>query len=132
MRENLSLIKGHMDQNLANSLFPVYQNLQNIHKDKAFLQNRSVTTHLIGLKSYTVNVTRDQFNHWMLKPPCACWDFRGILELTNFQEGFREALPYWLNQAFSTTQERVERAVQVDQVTIWVFCFILGFICGVH
>lgn len=34
----------------------------------------------------------------------------------NFQEGFREALPYWLNQAFSTTQDRVERAVQVDQV----------------
>lgn len=120
-----------MDQNLANSLFPVYQNLQNIHKDKAFLQNRSGTTHLIGLKSYTVKVTHNQFNHWMLKPPCACCDFRGILELTNFQEGFREALPYWLNQAFSTTQERVERAVQVDQVSIWGF-FTLGFICGVH
>uniref|UniRef100_A0A8C3ASU8 Unc-13 homolog D n=1 Tax=Cyclopterus lumpus TaxID=8103 RepID=A0A8C3ASU8_CYCLU len=42
--------------------------------------------------------------------------FRGSLELTNFQEGFREALPYWLNQAFSTTQDRVERAVQVDQL----------------
>ncbi|KAM6963592.1 protein unc-13 homolog D [Tautogolabrus adspersus] len=41
---------------------------------------------------------------------------RGLLELTNFQEGFREALPYWLNQAFSTTQDRVERAVQVDQL----------------
>ncbi|XP_070707501.1 protein unc-13 homolog D [Pempheris klunzingeri] len=41
---------------------------------------------------------------------------RGFLELTNFQEGFREALPYWLNQAFSTTQDRVERAVQVDQL----------------
>ncbi|XP_056284978.1 protein unc-13 homolog D isoform X2 [Pseudoliparis swirei] len=41
---------------------------------------------------------------------------RGSLELTNFQEGFREALPYWLNQAFSTTQDRVERAVQVDQL----------------
>uniref|UniRef100_A0A3Q3VX94 Uncharacterized protein n=1 Tax=Mola mola TaxID=94237 RepID=A0A3Q3VX94_MOLML len=38
------------------------------------------------------------------------------LELMNFQEGFREALPYWLNQAFSTTQDRVERAVQVDQL----------------
>uniref|UniRef100_A0A669D7Y5 Unc-13 homolog D (C. elegans) n=1 Tax=Oreochromis niloticus TaxID=8128 RepID=A0A669D7Y5_ORENI len=42
--------------------------------------------------------------------------FRGVLELTNFHEGFREALPYWLNQAFSTTQDRVERAVQVDQL----------------
>uniref|UniRef100_A0A3B4WEI8 Unc-13 homolog D n=1 Tax=Seriola lalandi dorsalis TaxID=1841481 RepID=A0A3B4WEI8_SERLL len=37
------------------------------------------------------------------------------LELTNFHEDFREALPYWLNQAFSKTQDRVERAVQVDQ-----------------
>ncbi|CAG02572.1 unnamed protein product, partial [Tetraodon nigroviridis] len=80
VRENLSLIKGHMEQNLANSLFPVYQNLQSIHKDKAFLQNR------------------------------------GVLELTNFQEDFREALPFWLNKVFSTTQERVERAVQVDQL----------------
>lgn len=44
--------------------------------------------------------------------------FRGLLELTNFHEGFREALPYWLNQAFSKTQDRVERAVQVDQVTL--------------
>lgn len=44
--------------------------------------------------------------------------FRGVLELTDFQEGFREALPYWLNQAFSTTQDRVERDVQVDQVTL--------------
>uniref|UniRef100_A0AAX7SED9 Unc-13 homolog D (C. elegans) n=1 Tax=Astatotilapia calliptera TaxID=8154 RepID=A0AAX7SED9_ASTCA len=42
--------------------------------------------------------------------------FRGVLELSNFHEGFREALPYWLNQAFSTTQDRVERAVQVDQL----------------
>ncbi|XP_055006280.1 protein unc-13 homolog D isoform X3 [Boleophthalmus pectinirostris] len=41
---------------------------------------------------------------------------RGVLELTNFHEEFREALPYWLHQAFSTTQDRVERAVQVDQL----------------
>ncbi|XP_029977262.1 protein unc-13 homolog D [Sphaeramia orbicularis] len=41
---------------------------------------------------------------------------RGLLELTNFHEDFREALPYWLNQAFSTTQDRVEKAVQVDQL----------------
>lgn len=51
------------------------------------------------------------------KPPSSTAS-RGLLELTNFQEGFREALPYWLNQAFSTTQDRVERAVQVDQVTL--------------
>ncbi|KAM8836606.1 protein unc-13 homolog D-like isoform 2-T2 [Spinachia spinachia] len=41
---------------------------------------------------------------------------RGSLELTNFQEGFREALPYWLSRVFSLTQGRVERAVQVDQL----------------
>ncbi|XP_054454454.1 protein unc-13 homolog D [Anoplopoma fimbria] len=41
---------------------------------------------------------------------------RGSLELTDFQELFREALPYWLNHVFSTTQDRVERAVQVDQL----------------
>ncbi|XP_028332277.1 protein unc-13 homolog D isoform X2 [Gouania willdenowi] len=41
---------------------------------------------------------------------------RGYLELTNLHEEFRDALPYWLNQAFSTTQDRVERAVQVDQL----------------
>ncbi|KAM6897701.1 protein unc-13 homolog D [Xenentodon cancila] len=41
---------------------------------------------------------------------------RRLLELTDFHEGFRDALPYWLNQAFSTTQDRVERAVQVDQL----------------
>uniref|UniRef100_A0A3B3WM14 Unc-13 homolog D (C. elegans) n=1 Tax=Poecilia mexicana TaxID=48701 RepID=A0A3B3WM14_9TELE len=41
---------------------------------------------------------------------------RGLLQLTNFHEDFRDALPYWLNQAFSTTQDRVVRAVQVDQL----------------
>lgn len=33
-----------MEQELANSLFPVYLSLQVIHKDKAFLQKRSVIT----------------------------------------------------------------------------------------
>ncbi|XP_068161933.1 protein unc-13 homolog D isoform X2 [Antennarius striatus] len=80
VKETLTLIEGQMEQNLANSLFPVYLSLQDIHKDKAFLQTR------------------------------------GVLELTNFQKLFREALPYWLNQAFSTTQDRVERAVKVDQL----------------
>lgn len=42
MRETLSLIEGQMEQPLANSLFPVYLSLQAIHKDKAFLQKRSV------------------------------------------------------------------------------------------
>lgn len=41
-----------------------------------------------------------------------------MLELMSFHEDFREALPYWLNQAFSTTMERVEKAVQVDQVIL--------------
>lgn len=42
VRETLSLVEGHMEQELANSLFPVYLSLQAIHKDKAFLQKRSV------------------------------------------------------------------------------------------
>lgn len=33
-----------MEQGLANSLFSVYLSLQAIHKDKAFLQKRSVIT----------------------------------------------------------------------------------------
>ncbi|RVE59203.1 hypothetical protein OJAV_G00186240 [Oryzias javanicus] len=78
--KTLSLMKGHMDLNLAKCLFPVYLNLYAIHKNKAFLQRR------------------------------------GFLELSNFHEDFREAMPYWLNQAFSTTKDRVERAVQVDQL----------------
>lgn len=52
----------------------------------------------------------------------------------NFQEGFREALPYWLNQAFSTTQDRVERAVQVDQVPLG-FCtiiLVINVLCCIH
>lgn len=61
-------------------------------------------------------------------PPCVYFDSRGVLELTNFQEGFREALPYWLNQVFSTTLERVERAVQVDQV-ISFFSIVVQFLC---
>uniref|UniRef100_A0A669CGR9 Unc-13 homolog D (C. elegans) n=1 Tax=Oreochromis niloticus TaxID=8128 RepID=A0A669CGR9_ORENI len=75
VRETLSLMEDQMEQQLANSLFPVYLKAQEL----------------------------------------VCL-FRGVLELTNFHEGFREALPYWLNQAFSTTQDRVERAVQVDQL----------------
>ncbi|XP_060750765.1 protein unc-13 homolog D [Tachysurus vachellii] len=72
---------NHMDQSLANSLYPVYLSLQAIHKEKAYLQKREK-----------------------------------MLELTSFHEFFREALPYWLNKAFSTTMERVEKAVQVDQL----------------
>ncbi|XP_072311750.1 protein unc-13 homolog D [Eucyclogobius newberryi] len=77
-KETLSVMRGQMEQPLANSLFLVYLSLQKIHKDKAFLQKMEA------------------------------------LELTNCHEDFREALPYWLSQAFSTTQDRVERAVQVD------------------
>ncbi|XP_029384116.1 protein unc-13 homolog D [Echeneis naucrates] len=80
VQDTLSLMEGQMEQSLANSLFPVYLSLQDIHKDKAFLQKR------------------------------------GLLKLTNFHEGFREALPYWLNQAFSKTQDRVQRAVQMDEL----------------
>ncbi|XP_056626913.1 protein unc-13 homolog D [Triplophysa dalaica] len=39
-----------------------------------------------------------------------------VLQLSSFHEDFRDALPYWLSKAFSTTMERVEKAVQVDQL----------------
>lgn len=39
-----------------------------------------------------------------------------LLQLTSFHEDFRDALPYWLNKAFSTTMARVEKAVHVDQL----------------
>ncbi|XP_031424415.1 protein unc-13 homolog D [Clupea harengus] len=81
MRETLAQVEQQMDQSLANALFPVYLSLQDIHKDKAFLQKRS-----------------------------------NLLQLTNFHECFREALPYWLGKAFSTTMDRVEKAVQVDEL----------------
>ncbi|XP_051926411.1 protein unc-13 homolog D isoform X1 [Hippocampus zosterae] len=42
VRETLSQMEGHIDQSLANSLFPVYLNLQAIRKDKAFLQKRGL------------------------------------------------------------------------------------------
>nr|XP_061807192.1 protein unc-13 homolog D-like [Nerophis lumbriciformis] len=80
VRETLSQMEGRIDQNLANSLFPVYLSLQAIRKEKAFLQKR------------------------------------GLLKLTNFHVSFREAQPYWLNQMFNTTMNRVERAVKVDQL----------------
>ncbi|XP_016424852.1 protein unc-13 homolog D-like [Sinocyclocheilus rhinocerous] len=81
LQATLSQLENQMDQPLANGLFPVYLNLQAIHKDKAFLQKRGK-----------------------------------LLQLTSFHEDFRDALPYWLNKAFSTTMERVEKAVHVDQL----------------
>ncbi|XP_062859463.1 LOW QUALITY PROTEIN: protein unc-13 homolog D [Trichomycterus rosablanca] len=81
LRDMLSQLDDHMDQSLANSLFPMYLSLQTIHKDKAYLQKR--------VKN---------------------------LQLASFHEDFREALPYWLNKVFNTTVERVEKAVQVDQL----------------
>ncbi|XP_072568326.1 protein unc-13 homolog D isoform X1 [Paramormyrops kingsleyae] len=81
VRVTMGQVDTHMDQALANSLFPVYLNLKAIHKDKAFLQKRTK-----------------------------------LLELTDFQECFRDALPFWLNKAYNTTLERVQRAVQLDML----------------
>ncbi|KAJ8264152.1 hypothetical protein GJAV_G00145820 [Gymnothorax javanicus] len=39
-----------------------------------------------------------------------------MLELSNFHIFFRESLPFWLSKAYNTTLERVQRAVQVDQL----------------
>ncbi|KAJ8334074.1 hypothetical protein SKAU_G00397130 [Synaphobranchus kaupii] len=40
----------------------------------------------------------------------------GVLELANIHTCFRDSLPFWLNKAYNTTLERVQRAVQVDQL----------------
>lgn len=53
-----------------------------------------------------------------------------LLQLTSFHEDFREALPYWLNKAFSTTMERVEKAVQVDQVNLESFTTGSMYLCS--
>ncbi|XP_064179341.1 protein unc-13 homolog D isoform X2 [Anguilla rostrata] len=39
-----------------------------------------------------------------------------VLKLANFHAWFRESLPFWLSKAYNTTLERVQRAVQVDQL----------------
>ncbi|KAL4648069.1 hypothetical protein GN956_G8309 [Arapaima gigas] len=81
VRDTLEEMESQMEQELANSLFPLYLSLKAIHKEKAFLQKRGK-----------------------------------VLALTDFQECFRDALPHWLNKAYNTTLERVQRAVQIDQL----------------
>nr|XP_015211557.1 PREDICTED: protein unc-13 homolog D isoform X1 [Lepisosteus oculatus]XP_015211558.1 PREDICTED: protein unc-13 homolog D isoform X1 [Lepisosteus oculatus] len=77
----LSSLGSQIDQQLANTLYPLYLSLKAIHKEKAFLQKRGK-----------------------------------LLALTEFHVRFRDALPHWLNKAYNTTLERVQRAVQVDQL----------------
>ncbi|XP_061472194.1 protein unc-13 homolog D isoform X2 [Rhineura floridana] len=38
-------------------------------------------------------------------------------ELTNFHQWFKEAVPKWLQKAYTIALERTERAIQVDQLT---------------
>ncbi|XP_042310648.1 LOW QUALITY PROTEIN: protein unc-13 homolog D [Sceloporus undulatus] len=40
----------------------------------------------------------------------------GPLELTNFHHWFKEAIPKWLQKAYTIALERTQRAVQVDQL----------------
>uniref|UniRef100_A0A803VX26 Unc-13 homolog D n=1 Tax=Ficedula albicollis TaxID=59894 RepID=A0A803VX26_FICAL len=40
----------------------------------------------------------------------------GPLALSNFHQWFEEALPLWLQKAYSTTLERAHRAIQMDQL----------------
>lgn len=37
--------------------------------------------------------------------------------MSNFHQWFEEALPLWLQKAYTTTLERAQRAIQMDQVT---------------
>ncbi len=52
LQATLSQLENQMDQPLANSLFPVYLTLQVIHKDKAFLQKRSVSQSYFCVVTY--------------------------------------------------------------------------------
>lgn len=64
MRETLSQMEGHIDQSLANSLFPVYLNLQAIRKAKAFLQKRSVgLAELLSFRSFWFKKKKSNFYH---------------------------------------------------------------------
>ncbi|XP_050837509.1 protein unc-13 homolog D isoform X3 [Serinus canaria] len=40
----------------------------------------------------------------------------GPLALSNFHQWFEEALPLWLEKAYTTTLERAQRAIQMDQL----------------
>ncbi|XP_062362516.1 protein unc-13 homolog D isoform X5 [Cinclus cinclus] len=40
----------------------------------------------------------------------------GPLALSNFHQWFEEALPLWLQKAYTTTLERAQRAIQMDQL----------------
>ncbi|XP_028572752.2 protein unc-13 homolog D isoform X1 [Podarcis muralis] len=41
----------------------------------------------------------------------------GPLELTNYHQWFKEAIPKWLQKAYTIALERTQRAIQVDQLT---------------
>lgn len=41
----------------------------------------------------------------------------GPLALSNFHQWFKEAVPQWLQKAYTIALERAQRAVQMDQVT---------------
>ncbi|XP_049615716.1 protein unc-13 homolog D isoform X1 [Syngnathus scovelli] len=60
VRETLSQTEGHIDQSLANSLFPLYLSLQAIHKEKAFLQKRG----LLKLTNFHVSF-REAQPYWL-------------------------------------------------------------------
>uniref|UniRef100_A0A8C3QJ09 Unc-13 homolog D n=1 Tax=Cyanoderma ruficeps TaxID=181631 RepID=A0A8C3QJ09_9PASS len=49
-----------------------------------------------------------------MKDSLPSWD--GPLALSNFHQWFEEALPLWLQKAYTTTLERAQRAIQMDQL----------------
>ncbi|XP_077594363.1 protein unc-13 homolog D isoform X1 [Stigmatopora nigra] len=60
VRDTLSQMEAHVDQDLANALFPVYLSLRAIHKEKAFLQKRG----LLQLTNFHVNF-REAQPYWL-------------------------------------------------------------------
>ncbi|XP_043933161.1 protein unc-13 homolog D [Protopterus annectens] len=50
------------------------------------------------------------------KRRCFLQSRESVLELTDFHCWFREALPKWLEKAYTTAMERVKKAIKVDQL----------------
>lgn len=70
-------MEGHMEQALANSLFPVYLSLQAIHKDKAFLQKRLVVALVhksVGSGTTVATHVTNPFISLQKILPCICYN----------------------------------------------------------
>uniref|UniRef100_A0A663LM86 Unc-13 homolog D n=1 Tax=Athene cunicularia TaxID=194338 RepID=A0A663LM86_ATHCN len=51
------------------------------------------------------------------RPSSSWWPQDGPLALSNFHQWFKEAVPQWLQKAYTIALERAQRAIQMDQLT---------------